>query len=70
MNNETKTENNTKSDKKLKEVIEDMLSKYNSMLIRTIAEEGYGDGKKVRMISEFINDLKTIKQVCVDRNRF
>ena len=70
MNNETKTENNTKSDKKLKEVIEDMLSKYNSMLIRTIAEEGYGDGKKVLMISEFINDLKTIKQVCVDRNRF
>lgn len=62
---------NTPSDnKKLKEVIEETLSKYNSRLMKTIAEEGYGDGKKVQMISEFIDDLNEIKKVCVDRNRF
>lgn len=62
---------NTPSDnKKLKEVIEETLNKYNSRLMKTIAEEGYGDGKKVQMISEFIDDLNEIKKVCVERNRF
>jgi predicted component of type VI protein secretion system len=62
---------NTPSDnKKLKEVIEETLSKYNSRLKKTVAEEGYGDGKKVQMISEFIDDLNAVKKVCVDRNRF
>lgn len=62
---------NTPSDnKKLKEVIEETLSKYNSLLIHTIAEEGYRDGKKVQMLSEFIDDLNAVKKVCVDRNRF
>ena len=63
---------NTPSDsnKKLKTVIEETLSKYNSRLMKTIAEEGYGDGKKVQMISEFIDDLNEIKKVCVERNRF
>lgn len=63
---------NTPSDgnKKLKTVIEETLSKYNSRLMKTIAEEGYGDGKKVQMISEFIDDLNAVKKVCVDRNRF
>ena len=56
--------------KKLKQVIEETLSKYNSRLIKTIAEEGYGDGRKVQMISEFIDDLNAIKKICVDRNRF
>ena len=62
--------NNTCSDKKLKQVIEDTLSKYNSLLMNTIAKEGYGDGKKVALISEFIDDLNAVKKVCVDRNRF
>ena len=63
---------NTPSDgnKKLKTVIEETLSKYNSRLMKTIAEEGYGDGKKVQMISEFIDDLNAVKKVCVERNRF
>ena len=63
---------NTPSDgnKKLKTVIEETLSKYNSRLMKTISEEGYGDGKKVQMISEFIDDLNEVKKVCVDRNRF
>ena len=56
--------------KKLKTVIEETLSKYNSLLMHTIAEEGYGDGKKVQMLSEFIDDLNAVKKVCVDRNRF
>ena len=56
--------------KKLKQVIEETLSKYNSRLMKTIAEEGYGDGRKVQMISEFIDDLNAIKKICVDRNRF
>lgn len=60
----------TPSDKKLKEVIEETLSKYNSLLMHSIAEEGYGDGKKVALLSEFIDDLNDIKKVCVDRNRF
>ena len=63
--------NNTSSEnKKLKQVIEDTLSKYNSRLMKTIAEEGYGDGKKIQMLSEFIDDLNAVKKVCVDRNRF
>ena len=67
----TKMKNDMSSDtKKLKQVIEETLSKYNSRLIKTIAEEGYGDGRKVQMISEFIDDLNAIKKVCVDRNRF
>ena len=70
MNNENKTKNNTKSDKKLKEVIEDTLTKYNSLLMDAVVVEADKDEKKIKMISEFINDLKTIKQVCVDRNRF
>lgn len=63
---------NTPSDgnKKLKTVIEETLSKYNSLLMKTIAEEGYGDGKKVQMLSEFIDDLNAVKKVCVERNRF
>ena len=63
---------NTPSDgnKKLKTVIEETLSKYNSRLMKTIAEEGYGDGKKVQMLSEFIDDLNAVKKVCVERNRF
>ena len=66
-----KMKNNMSSEnKKLKQVIEETLSKYNSRLIHTIAEEGYGDGKKVQMISEFIDDLNAVKKVCVDRNRF
>ena len=56
--------------KKLKQVIEDTLAKYNSRLINTIFKEGYGDGRKVQMISEFIDDLNAIKKVCIDRNRF
>ena len=56
--------------KKLKTVIEETLSKYNLLLIRTIAEEGYKDGEQVQMLSAFIDDLNEIKQVCVDRNRF
>ena len=65
MKNDMSSEN-----KKLKQVIEDTLSKYNSRLMKTIAEEGYGDGRKVQMISEFIDDLNAIKKVCVERNRF
>lgn len=56
--------------KKLKKVIEETLSKYNLLLIRTIAEQGYKDGEQVQMLSAFIDDLNEIKQVCVDRNRF
>lgn len=56
--------------KKLKTVIEETLSKYNLLLIRTIAEQGYKDGEQVQMLSAFIDDLNEIKQVCVDRNRF
>ena len=56
--------------KKLKVVIEETLSKYNLLLIRTIAEQGYKDGEQVQMLSAFIDDLNEIKQVCVDRNRF
>lgn len=56
--------------KKLKTVIEETLSKYNSRLMKTIGEEGYGDGKKVQMLSEFIDDLNAVKKVCVERNRF
>ena len=56
--------------KKLKTVIEETLSKYNSLHMKTIAEEGYGDGKKIQMLSEFIDDLNAVKKVCVDRNRF
>ena len=65
MKNNTSLEN-----KKLKQVIEDTLSKYNSRLIETFTEEGYGDGRKVQMISEFIDDLNAVKKVCVERNRF
>ena len=56
--------------KKLKVVIEETLSKYNLLLIRTIPEQGYKDGEQVQMLSAFIDDLNEIKQVCVDRNRF
>ena len=56
--------------KKLKVVIEETLSKYNVLLIRTIAEQGYKDGERVQLLSEFIDDLNAVKQVCVDRNRF
>lgn len=56
--------------KKLKVVIEETLSKYNLLLIRTIAEQGYKGGEQVQMLSAFIDDLNEIKQVCVDRNRF
>ena len=56
--------------KKLKTVIEETLSKYNLLLIRTIAEQGYKDGERVQILTEFIDDLNEIKQVCVDRNRF
>ena len=56
--------------KKLKTVIEETLSKYNLLLIRTIAEQGYKDGERVKLLSEFIDDLNEVKQVCVDRNRF
>ena len=56
--------------KKLKTVIEETLSKYNLLLIRTIAEQGYKDGERVQLLSEFIDDLNVVKQVCVDRNRF
>lgn len=62
--------NMSSENKKLKQVIEDTLSKYNSRLMKTITEEGYGDGKKFQMLSEFIDDLNAIKKVCVDRNRF
>lgn len=60
----------SKDIKKLKTVIEETLSKYNLLLIRTIAEQGYKDGEQVQMLSAFIDDLNEIKQVCVDRNRF
>ena len=67
----TKMKNDMSSEnKKLKQVIEETLSKYNSRLIETFTEEGYGDGKKVQMISEFIDDLNAVKKICVDRNRF
>ena len=56
--------------KKLKTVIEETLSKYNLLLIRTIAEQGYKDGERVQLLSEFIDDLNEVKRVCVDRNRF
>lgn len=62
--------NMSSENKKLKQVIEETLSKYNSRLIETFTEEGYGDGKKFQMLSEFIDDLNAIKKVCVDRNRF
>ena len=62
--------NMSSENKKLKQVIEDTLSKYNSLLKHTIAEEGYGDGKKIQMLSEFIDDLNAVKKICVDRNRF
>ena len=55
--------------KKLKTVIEETLSKYNVLLIRIIAEQGYKN-EQVQLLSEIIDDLNNIKQVCVDRNRF
>ena len=66
----TKCDTPLDGSKKLKIVIEETLSKYNLLLIRTIAEEGYKDGEQVQMLSAFIDDLNEIKQVCVDRNRF
>ena len=66
----TKCDMPSDGNKKLKVVIEETLSKYNLLLIRTIAEQGYKDGERVHLLSEFIDDLNEIKQVCVDRNRF
>lgn len=56
---------------KLKSAISETLSKYNQLLINTVAKEGFGKSQeKIILLSEIIDDLDKIRQICVNRNRF
>lgn len=56
---------------KLKSAISVTLSKYNQLLINAVTDGGFGKNQeKIILLSEIIDDLDKIRQICINRNRF